>query len=433
MNKHAVRMTPVILVVAVLAGSLIGGCSAGAAPTISSTPVPAASVAAALRSAEPVSSSAAPAAATPSPSRAPEPAVSPTAVPEPWPMPADAALPKATAARLQAALERLVGGSAAPGAAAAIVTPDGSWAGATGVDGAGTPIEPTSAFGIGSTSKTVTAAEVLLLASQAKLDLDRPVADVVTLPFDAQGATIRQVATMQSGFPAGDDGDLAIEIATDLDRTWTIDDMLEGVKDAPRAGTVGGPGHYNGINYQALSKVIEQVTGKPLATALREDLLAPAGLDRMWTQIGERPQAPLAIAVSPSAQIVDASSGYLPSRAAASTGNGAAGMAADAPTLARWGYLLYGGRVLEPATLAPMMKPNWRSDLGYGFGSTFDNTSGTLVVGHGGDYMSYSAMLLAWPETHTAVAVLVPRQGMTVDGTVPGWAFELYRALVTGG
>jgi D-alanyl-D-alanine carboxypeptidase len=344
-------------------------------------------------------------------------------------MPAEAALPKATVVRLQAALERLVGGSAAKGAAAAIVTPDGSWAGATGVDGTGTPIEPTSAFGIGSTSKTVTAAEILLLASQGKLDLDSPVANLVTLPFDAQGATIRQLATMQSGFPVGDDGDLATEIAKDLDRTWTIGDMLDGVKNAPRAGTVGGPGHYNGINYQVLS----QVTGKPLASAFRDDLLGPAGLERMWTQVGERPKAPLAVSGYPSAEIVDAKSGFLPSKAAASTGNGAAGIAADAPTLARWGYVLYGGRVLEPAVLATMMKSNWSSDFGYGFGSTFDNTSGTLVVGHGGDYMGYSAVLLAWPPTHTAVAILVPRQGMTIDGTVPGWAFELYKALVAGG
>ncbi len=63
----------------------------------------------------------------------------------------------------------------------------------------------------------------------------------MTLPFDAQGATIRQLATMQSGFPCpDDDGDLATEVAKDLDRTWTIDDMLEGVKDrrgpAPWAG-----------------------------------------------------------------------------------------------------------------------------------------------------------------------------------------------------
>ena len=426
MHAHVIQRTLLGAAAAVLASALLAACGAAAAPAASTAPTPGSSPEAVVRTPEPTPS---PAATRPSPT----PAASADVLPEPWPMPADAALSKATAERLQAALERLVGSSATKGAAAAIVTPDGTWTGVTGADGAGAPIEPDSAFGIGSVSKTVTAAEILHLASQGKLDLDSPVADVVTLPFDAQGATIRQLAAMQSSFPAGDDGDLAIEIAKDLDRAWTIDDMLEGVKNAPRAGTVGGPGHYNGINYQALSRVIEQVTGKPLATALREDLLAPAGLDRMWTQIGEQPEAPLAVAVSPSAQIVDASSGYLPSKAAASTGNGAAGIAADAPTLARWGYLLYGGRVLEPAVLATMMKPNWSSDFGYGFGSTFDNTSGTLVVGHGGDYMGYSAMLYAWPETHTAVAILVPRQGMTFDGTVPGWAFELYKALDAGG
>ena len=241
-------------------------------------------------------------------------------------MPADAALPKATAERLQAALERLVGSSATKGAAAAIVTPDGTWTGVTGVDGAGAPIKPDSAFGIGSVSKTVTAAEILHLASQGKLDLDTPVEDVVTLPFDAQGATIRQLATMQAGLPRPYNipADLETEVADDLDRTWTISDVLEWVKDLPRLGTVGGPGTYNGTNYQVLSQVIEQVTGKPLATAFRDDLLGPAGLDRMWTQVGEQPQAPLAIAVDPGTGIVDVKSGFLPSKAAASTGNGAA-------------------------------------------------------------------------------------------------------------
>jgi D-alanyl-D-alanine carboxypeptidase len=428
MNARTVRTTVLSLATAAFVVSLLAGCGAGATAT-SSAPTTAASVEAAVRPAEPTPSPAATVAVKPAPSAA----ASPASVPEQWPMPANAALPKETAARLQAALEGLVGRSSAKGAAAAIVTPDGSWVGVTGVDGAGKSIRPTSAFGIGSTSKTVTAAEILLLASQGKLDLDSPVADLVTLPFDAQGATIRQLAMMQSGFPVGSDSDLETAIAKDLNRTWTIGDLLEGVKNAPRAGTVGGPGQYNGINYQVLSQVIERVTGDSLSTVLRRDLLEPAGLDRMWTQIGEQPQAPLAIAVDPGTGIVDAKGGFLPSRAAASTGNGAAGMAADAPTLARWGYLLYGGRVLEPAVLATMMKPNWGSENGYGFGAMFDNGTGTLVVGHGGDYMGYSSMLLAWPSTQTAVAVLAPREGMTVGGTVPGWGFELYKTLVAGG
>ena len=62
----------------------------------------------------------------------------------------------------------------------------------------------------------------------------------------------------------------------------------------------------------------------------------------------------------------------------------------------------------------------------------FDKATGTLAVGHAGDYMGYSAVVMGWPSTQTAVAILVPRQGMSFDGTVPGWAFELYKALVAG-
>ena len=63
------------------------------------------------------------------------------------------------------------------------------------------PSSPPSAFAIASTTKTFVAAEVLLLASQGKIDLDAPVTEYVSLPFETNGATIRQLATMTSGSP----------------------------------------------------------------------------------------------------------------------------------------------------------------------------------------------------------------------------------------
>jgi len=427
MDGRANLTSVTILATLWLVSSVLGGC-AGAAPVVTPPAATSAPVATSAPLTSPVQSAASNAASASTPSPVP----SPSAATKPWPLPAAAELPKATGARLQATLERLLARTAAKGAAAAIVTPEGSWVGVTGVDGVGKKIVPTSAFGIGSTSKTVTAAEILLLASNGKINLDGQVADLLKLPFDGGGATIRQLATMQSGFPAGSDGNVELAVAKDLHRTWSIADLLDFMKDAPRLGTMGGPGKYNGVNYQVLSQVIERVTGQPLATVFRRDVLRPAGLDRMWTQVGEQPTGPLAIAVDPGTGIVDAKSGYLPSLSAASTGNGAAGMAADAPTLARWGYLLYGGRVIDPSLVATMTKPNWSSEFGYGFGTMVDHGTGEPVVGHGGDYMGYSSMLLAWPSTHTAVAVLVPREGMSNDGTVPGWAFELYKALTVG-
>ncbi len=333
-------------------------------------------------------------------------------------------------------LDGWVSGGEVIGLSAAVVSPEGSWAGAAGVDAAGRAIEPTSAFSIASTTKTFVAAEVLLLASLGKIDLDAPVTNYLTLPFEANGATIRQLATMTSGFPGEPNAALNEQVPKDLSRAWTAEEIVALAKDGPRWGSVGGPGRYNGINYDVLGMVIEKVTGEPLATVLRRDLLAPAGLDRIWMQVAEKPQPPLTVAVDRTdAKVVDPASGYLPSLASASTGQGGAGMAADAPSLARWGYLLYGGRVIDGGLVATMTTSVTDTEYGaYGFGTMVADVDGLgqTVVGHPGDYIQYSSILLVWPSTRTAVAVLAPVQGMSVSGTLPGWAISLYEQLPHG-
>ena len=353
--------------------------------------------------------------------------------PSAWDEPDDAALPEATISTLQAMLDGWVSGGEVIGLSAAVVSPEGSWAGAAGVDAAGTPVQPTSAFSIASTTKTFVAAEILHLASQAKIDLDAPVTDYVTLPFETNGATIRQLATMTSGFPGVPDDILNVEVPKDLSRAWTAEEVVALAKDQPRVGTIGGPGMYNGINYYVLGMVIEQVTGESLAAVLRRDLLEPAGLERIWMQVGDQPQPPLTVAVDRTdAKVVDPASGYLPSLASASTGQGGAGIAADAPSLARWGYLLYGGRIIDGGLVTTMTNGDPAAENGYGFGTMVADLGGVTAVGHAGDYIQYSSILLVWPSTRTAVALLVPVQGMSVSGTLPFWAITLYEQLPHG-
>jgi D-alanyl-D-alanine carboxypeptidase len=401
------------LLVALTILVLLAGCAGGATVAPSSTP--------------PIPASAAPI-ATPTPTATPAatPAASPSS-PSAWDEPNDAALPDATVSVLRAMLDGWVSGGDVIGLSAAVVSPEGSWAGAAGVDAAGTGIEPTSAFSIASTTKTFVAAEVLLLASEGKIDLDAPVTQYVTLPFETSGATIRALATMTSGFPGEPNDALNEQVPKDLARAWTAEEIVALAKDQPRVGTLGGPGKYNGINYDVLGMVIEKVTGEPLASVLRRDLLAPAGLDRIWMQVAEQPQPPLTVAVDRTdATVVDPSSGYLPSLASASTGQGGAGMAADAPSLARWGYLLYGGRIIDSDLVATMTDGVPDADTGYVFGTMVAYWEGETIVGHLGDYIQYSSILLVWPSTRTAVAVLVPVQGMSVSGTLPDFAVSLY-------
>ena len=337
-------------------------------------------------------------------------ATSPTASAEPgvWPEPAGSGL---DADVLQSTLEGYVQTYDVSGAAAAVVTPQGVWSGASGVDGLGKEIAADSGFGIASITKTFIAAEILRLSGEGAIDLDAPVTDYVTPPFDAQGATVRQLATMTSGFPAfPSDQVLRPKVSADLEKEWTASDVLALADPSKREGELGGSAVYNGLNYVVLGMVIEKVTGQPLSAALSNDLLAPAGLERIWMQTGVKPQPPLAYPVDDTKDpIVDAESGYLPSLAAASTGVGGAGMGADAPDLARWGYLLYGGRIIDPALVTVMTDSPPSGDANYTFGTMVAPADdGQMMWFHLGDYNQYSSSMIVWPDDRVSVAVLVP-------------------------
>ncbi|TCM42730.1 serine hydrolase [Kribbella sp. VKM Ac-2568] len=159
------------------------------------------------------------------------------------------------------------------------------------------------------------------------------------------GATVRQALDMQSGIRYHEPDTLALLAAVMAapGRDWTPQDSLASQKGKPSAPS-GGPA-YSDANYWLLGLLVEKVTGRSLAEALRADLLDPAGLDRVAVQDVERPTPPL---VAPPGRLRLRPDGYLPCRALATAGGAAGGMAADAPTLARWGYRCTGRGCYQP-------------------------------------------------------------------------------------
>ncbi len=317
--------------------------------------------------------------------------------------PSGDALPDSTVQSLDGLLEQWVADGNGTGVTAAVVSPAGIWSGAAGVDAAGVTLVPESAMSIASITKTFTAAEVLSLADEGVVDLDAPITDYVTLPFDTQGATVREVLSMRAGFPDVPD---VMAVDADLGRSWTTEDVLALLEPDPgRLGQVGGSDSYNNLNYLVLGALIEEMTGDTFAEVVRRDLIEPAGLARVWVQDAEAPEPPLTVGeASRLFPVVDPAGSYLPSRAIASAGGGAGGMAADAPSIARWGYLLYGGYVVDPGLVEQMTT----GQDGYGLGTELGDIDGARIVGHGGNLNSYHSILLVWPDSQTSVAVLVP-------------------------
>lgn len=325
-----------------------------------------------------------------------------------FPTPPTNTLPQPTAAALQAVLDDSA--ETLPGVAAAVISADaGVWSGAAGTADGLQPVEIDSQFGIGSITKTFIAAELMRLVEQGLVRLEDPVSDHLPagLAFETNGATIGDLLAMRSGIPdpALLDGP---GMETDPQRAWEASEILATVSD-----TREEPNRrfsYSNTNYILLGLVIEEITGQTVAEALRAHLTADLRLSSIVYQPEERPQGPLALPfigdeVRP--DILEVGGGYLPTKASASAGGGAGCMVTDAPALALWGYLLFGGQLISERSVTAM------TDFGddrYGIG-VFDQSrffSGEVEsVGNGGwDPGGYSSTLVVHPASGLVIVVL---------------------------
>jgi len=281
----------------------------------------------------------------------------------PWPQPSDAALPHGQA--LQAAVQRIAAVAASAGmrgVTAAVVTPQGSWAGAVGVDGDGGPLVPEAMMGIAEVTNTVTAAEVLLLAQDGRIDLDAPLSIYLNHPLlGRRQPTVRQVLSHTSGIPTCATQDLMTALRADPTRSWTAGQVLGYAPTVPECGPTDP---LSMSDYLLLGLLIEKITGA------------------------------------------------------------ATGIAADAAALARWGYRLYGGQVLSPAATTALSTPV-TDGYGLGTSIIGDGGQQALpdyrlggigAIGHTGLVVpGYQSFLLAVPHDHLSVAVLaVPHDHLSV-------------------
>jgi D-alanyl-D-alanine carboxypeptidase len=333
----------------------------------------------------------------------PQPAETPTITAvEVFPEPGGGGLPARVDRRLDGALRQAVASGSTLGVTAAVVTDHGAWVGAAGTGIRGEPLTPRSSLMYASITKTFTAAEVVLLASRDDIDLDKPISDYVDFPAPDNGATVRQVLRMRSGLPAPDDAGLRSLLLEDPDRHWAPDETLPDVP--PDLEPTAGPFMYSNTNYTLLGQLIEKVAGTSYAAALHADLLDGRGLAGIAVQDVDRPRPPRVIPAPG-----DSGSGqYVPNRSVASWFWAAGGIAGDAASIARWGYLLYGGRVLPPDLVATMHPLD--DGTGYGFGTM--RSASTLVpglafVGHDGDLGPYRSTLRVATDRPLSIAVLL--------------------------
>ena len=151
-----------------------------------------------------------------------------------------------------------------------------------------TRVNAYTVFEIGSVTKTFTAAAVLQLWEQGKLNLDDPLGKY--FPEYEKGAeiTIRQLLHMQSGLRREFFPDEALENDPDLMKKYYTDgfsdeELLTALYDAELGFAPGAKYEYSNVNYTLLAMIIEKTTGKSYGEYIREHIFSVCGMDHSYS------------------------------------------------------------------------------------------------------------------------------------------------------
>jgi D-alanyl-D-alanine carboxypeptidase len=396
---------------ALMASLAAAGCAGSSSPPTAGTVPPAASAASSVPSLAAVPSTSATAARTPTPGTQAQFALLPE-------MPTGE-LDAATASRLQGALDKAVA-SGAPDFIAAVITEDGVWAGAAGIDGPnGRKATANDEFAIASISKTFTAALVMRLAEQGKINLDRPLEQYLGgADVDTNGATVRQALMMTGGFPDHPQPATRLEIQADPSRKWTFDEILAAFEPPVQPA---GVGHLDsGPSYELLALAAARVAGLSYGGALRQLVLDPVHADRILDQ-GDNVKTPKPWAVPVGAYLgawdaADVGRGdAIINISSATRGIGGGSIASDAPSLAAWVWHLFAGKVVGEGSLRTMASTD-----GGGFAYGLDRAPypEAGAVGNSGGKTGYGSQFTVFPTLRVVIVVFVNDENFIVEPTV---------------
>lgn len=339
--------------------------------------------------------------------------------PDPW----DPALnTHPDSAAFQALLDRYTG-EGLPGVVLLVRTPEGVWNGAAGFAQAedGVPMQPSHRHYAASVTKMYTAAAVLLLAGDGRVDLDAPIRQY--LPERVYGrvpngreATVRQLLGHTSGIPDFD-GSLAYEIdnLNDPLGDYPPDRLLGYLEGQAPFSAPGAHYWYSNANYVLLALLLDEVTGQPHAQVIHDRVFAPLGLDATYyREAGGVMSVPGLVNsyedVAGDAHLMNVSD---LARKGAQIAYGQSGVIATSADYADFLEALLGGQLLDPALLAEM-ESHTRCDC-YGLGLSFRDTPFGTAIGHDGSDVGARSEVRRFPGLDATLVLLVNGAGGAVD------------------
>ena len=267
----------------------------------------------------------------------------------------------------------------------------------------GVPISPATVFEAGSVSKQFTAASILLLAGEHKLDLADDVRKYIPeMPDYGAPITIDELLSHTSGLR--DWGE--IESLAGWPRTSRVYAPSDVLDIAARQKSLnhrpGSAFSYTNTGYNLLALIVQRVSARTLARFTRERFFGPLGMSHtQWRDDFRRVVKDRAIAYG------DGSQGYRQMMPFEDT-YGHGGLLTTIGDLLRWNQALTAGELGGYVTTELQRQAsldNGRS-IAYARGLFIESYRGVLEVAHAGATAGYRAWLGRYPQQHLSIAVL---------------------------
>ena len=299
------------------------------------------------------------------------------------------------------------------------------------------PVDATTLFQIGSTTKTYTATLMMMLAEQGRVDLDAPVRTYVP-DLKLQDETAAKTVTVLQllNHTAGWSGDLHENTGDGDDARERYLEFLAGARQNDPPGTVAS---YNNAAVNLAGLVIERVTGKTYEAAATEMLLRPLGMESSFFFLNDVISRRFAVGHRKRKGEMSVARPYALPRSVAPAG-GIISTAADQIRYARFhlgdGTAPDGARLLTADSLQRMRQPTaplHGSILGdhVGLSWLMRDVGGVRVLAHGGSTNGQQSTFDIVPELDFAITVLTNAdEGAFMAREIVEWVLATYCSIV---
>ena len=259
-------------------------------------------------------------------------------------------------------------------------------------------VKPETIFQSGSVGKQFTAAAVLMLVEEGRINLDDKITKYFAdAPDTWKNITVRHLLTHTSGLV----NDFSME---DYRRDFSEAEIVKKAETFPLDFQPGEKWSYSNIGYKLLGILIGKVTGKFYGNFLQERIFKPLNMTTARI-ISEADIVPNRAAgyqlvkgelknqdwVSPTMNTTADGSLYL-----------------TVYDMAKWDDALYGEKILKKTSLDAMWSPvklNNGKTYPYGFGWSLGEANGHKIIEHGGAWQGFKSYIARYPNDKLTIIV----------------------------